>query len=780
MPRIHISSLILILCTLVLASSCSSARHVPEGKYLLNKVRINIDDSTHTLDEEEMMLYVRQQPNHKLLWTIKFQLGIYNMSGRDSTRWYNRWIRSLGEAPVIYDPALTGISANQLRKAMTNKGFLNAEVDIDTVSKAGSKKMDVTYTLRPGIPHVIQNIDLQIGDDTIADIVNRRLQHTLIHSGDYLDLNMLEAERARITEDLRNRGYYAFTKDLITFNADTTAGSHAVDLSVIINTSRSAQEKRSAIEGNDVFIVRDVYVIMNYDPVTMPGPGSYSAPDTISMGHLHILSNGKPYLKTSIIADNIKIRPGEIYNARDVTRTYQALGRLDILNFAGIRMVPVNSDGQMGILDAYILLTPGKPQSITLELEGTNSEGDLGVAAAVGYSHRNIGSGAETFSAKMRGAYESLSGDLDGLLHNRYLEYSLDMSLNFPRFKVPFLSSDFKRNIIASTKLNVSLTYQERPEYTRVIGSAGWSYIWSRRNRRIRHTFTPIDINYVYLPESTEDFINQIAPDNPLLRYSYEDHFIMSMAYRFYATSKREESPYRRRIQTNVWTIRANFESAGNVLYLLNSMINPHDHPQEDPYQVFGIKYSQYLKAEADYTFTHIFDRRNSLAMHAGFGIAFPYGNSRMVPFEKRFYGGGANGVRGWDVRTLGPGSYDATNQMRSFINQCGDIRLDLSVEYRAKLFWIVELGLFIDAGNIWTIHNYENQPGGMFHFDSFLKQLALAYGLGIRLDFNYFLLRFDMGMKAHNPARGQESWPLIHPSWGRDSSFHFSIGYPF
>lgn len=779
MAKNRASYLILPVILMLVSVACSSVRHVPEGQYLLNNVRLSIDDSTGTLGEEEMMLYVRQQPNHKFLWMTKLQLGIYNMSGADTTKWWNRWVRSLGEPPVIYDPRLTEVSMTQLRKAMTNKGFLKATVTADTVSRPGSRKMDVTYRLTAGQPHIIANIDYQIEDDSIREIVDRRLSHTLLHPGDYLDLNMLETERERITGDLRNRGYFAFTKDLITFSADTTQGTAATDLSVIINNP--PQSKITTVRQNEVYMVKDVYVVMNYDPVRMPTPASYASTDTISIGRLHILCNGKPYLRPSVVAENIRIRPGELYDARDVTRTYQALGRLEILNFAGIRMIPVSTpDSPVGILDAYVLLTPGKPQSITLELEGTNSEGDLGIAAAVGYSHRNIGAGSETFSSKLRGAYESLSGNLDGLLHNRYMEYSLDLGLNFPKFKVPFLSSAVKRNIMASTKLHMNLTYQERPEYTRVIGSAGWSYIWSRHNGKTRHTLTPIDINYVYLPESTTDFIDQIAPDNPLLRYSYEDHFIMSMAYRFYATSKRADSPYRRRTQSNVWTFRANVETAGNLLYALNSVINPHNDPQADPYKVFGIRYSQYVKGEADFTFTHIFDHRSSLAMHVGLGLAYPYGNSRMLPFEKRFYGGGANGVRGWDVRTLGPGSYAASNEMRSFINQCGDMRLDLSVEYRAKLFWVVELGLFIDAGNIWTVHNYESQPGGMFHFNTFYKQLAAAYGLGIRLDFDYFLLRFDMGMKAHNPAEGEEPWPIIHPKWGRDSSFHFSIGYPF
>lgn len=438
--------------------------------------------------------------------------------------------------------------------------------------------------------------------------------------------------------------------------------------------------------------------------------------------------------------------------------------------------MPVDNNG----LDAYVLLTPGKPQTITLELEGTNSEGDLGVAAAISYSHRNIGRGSETFTAKVRGAYESLSGNLEGLIHDRYMEYSLNLGLNFPKFKMPLLSSSFKRHIQATTDLHLALNYQERPEYTRVIASAGLSYTWAERFRARRHVWTPIDINYVYLPESTQDFIDQIAPDNPLLRYSYEDHFIMSMAYRLYISNKRNTSPFRRDTQNDVWTLRFNAETAGNVLYAINSIFTRRDNVKEDPYKVFGINYSQYIKAEVDYGFSHSFDTRNSLAFHAAGGVAYPYGNSQILPFEKRFYGGGANGVRGWDVRTLGPGCYDASNSVSSFINQCGDIFLTLSAEYRAKLFWFIEGALFVDAGNIWTIHAYENQEGGMFKFNEFYKQLAASYGVGIRLNFNYFLIRVDMGMKAHNPARGHEKWPLFHPRWGRDSSFHFSIGYPF
>lgn len=253
----------------------------------------------------------------------------------------------------------------------------------------------------------------------------------------------------------------------------------------------------------------------------------------------------------------------------------------------------------------------------------------------------------------------------------------------------------------------------------------------------------------------------------------------MRMGYTLNLTNKRVASTLKRyTLQPRVYTLRTSVETAGNLLYAISSLCG--QKRDDGVYKLFGIQYSQYAKAEIDYALTRNFSQRHALAFHAGFGIGVPYGNSRVLPFEKRFYAGGANGVRGWAVRTLGPGSFDSRNSVTDFINQCGDIRLDLSMEYRAKLFWVFEGAAFVDAGNVWTIHNYENQPGGMFHFNTFWKQIALAYGLGIRMDFSYFLLRFDLGVKAYNPAMNQERWPLIHPRWGRDTAFHFSVGYPF
>ncbi|MDE6040163.1 MAG: outer membrane protein assembly factor, partial [Muribaculaceae bacterium] len=411
-----------------------------------------------------------------------------------------------------------------------------------------------------------------------------------------------------------------------------------------------------------------------------------------------------------------------------------------------------------------------------------NSEGDLGFGVGLGFQHRNLGRGSELLSAKFRTSYESLSGNFEGLVNKRYSEYAGEVGLTFPQFKAPFLSRSFKQRILASSELALSFNYQERPEYTRIIWGLGWKYKWQQQRWGYtrRHTYDLVDINYVRLPRSTIDFINQIAPTNPLLRYSYEDHFIMRMGYTFQTTNKRVPSAGSGTgsFQPVVTNLRTSVETAGNLLYGISKLVKQRKH--DDVYKILGIQYAQYVKGEVDYTFTRNFTPRSSLAMHGGFGIAVPYGNSSMVPFEKRFYGGGANGVRGWGVRTLGPGAYDARNSVTDFINQCGDISLDLSLEYRHKIFWVIEGAVFADAGNIWTIRDYENQPGGVFKFNTFYKQIAAAYGAGIRLDFTYFLLRLDLGLKAVNPAQNQEHWPIIHPKWSRDATFHFSVGYPF
>ena len=771
-----ISRIVEVLILAALLAACASTKHVPDGQLLLDKVNINILDKENEsgINKQELTNYLRQTENHKVLGGFKMQLAIYNMSGKDSTNWFNKWIRRVGAPPVIYDSTLTMASESQLQRALTNKGYLKNTVTSEVQLNPKKKKARVDYNITLNQPYRIRSISYDIKNDSLRELILGDTTDFPIKSSSLLDHNKLDAERELIVQRLRNNGYYAFNKNYITFMADTAAGSHDVDLTLTLSDKTQDLPHLPHIDTHRQFYVRDVIFVTSYDAVNMQN-GVYGERE--SYNGITVLYGDDRYIKKEILDENCFIRPGSIYDASDVDRTYKALGRLGIIKFINIDMKAVGEiDGNLWV-DAYILLNRDKSQTISFSLEGTNSEGDLGFGIGAGYQHRNIFKGSELFNVKFKASYESLSGDLSGLINDNYSEYSGDVGITFPKFKMPFLRESFKRRIQASTEFMTSFNYQERPEYTRIIAGGGWKYIWSERNNQMRHTFNLIDLSYVYLPKSKINFLDSIT--NPLLRYSYENHLIMRMGYTFYTTNRRATNPLTTVFQDNIYTVRASAETAGNLLYGISHLIGQ-KREEDDSYKVVGTRYSQYVKVDADFALTHYISSRSSIAFHAGLGVAVPYGNSTVLPFEKRFYSGGANSVRGWGVRTLGPGSFNGKKAQNSFIYQCGDIRLDLNLEYRCKLFWVLELGAFIDCGNVWTIREYENQPGGVFKFNKFVEQLALSYGLGLRMDFTYFLMRFDVGMKAHNPSSGQEHWPLINPSLKRDAEIHFSVGYPF
>lgn len=765
-----------VVMVLVGLFSCSSTKHVPQGKLLLDKVKINVTDPHRDVETNQLANYLRQNANHRVLGGLKLQLAFYNISGKDSTKWFNRWIQRVGTPPVIYDSTLTEASAEQLHTALSNRGFMNNTVTYRVDADSVKHKAIVNYDITLGEPYYIRSIDYDIPDESLREIILADTSRFNVHSGDLLNFNHLDEWRQGITENLRNHGYYAFNKEYITFIADTAADSRAVDLTL---NSRDPyrNDHMPYYTEHEPFYVRDVVYVTDYDPVAMHD-GLWGA-DTVTMSSgVKVIEGSERYLRPDVLDECNHIEPGQLYNAEAITRTYRALGRLNILKQINIDVRPLGKVDGVLMVDTYVLLQPDKSQTVSVSLEGTNSEGDLGFGVGLDYEHRNIFKGAEVLSAKAKVSYESISGNLGGLINNNYSEYSTELGIRFPKFMAPFLKRSFKRKIQASTVFAVNFDYQARPEYTRIIAGGAWRYQWSERSRRLAHTLTLVDLSVISVPKFNDEFFDRIT--NPLLRYSYQDHLIMRMGYNFYRTNKAEMNVLQMgRFQRDVFTIRANAEMAGNVLYGL-SHLTKQKADADGSYKALGIRYSQYFKADADYSMTHYFDNRQSIAFHVGAGVAVPYGNSDVLPFEKRFYSGGANSVRGWGVRTLGPGSYNSNNSLSNFIYQCGDIRFDVNLEYRAKLFWVVELGLFLDAGNIWTIKDYEDQPGGVFKFNKFYEQIAAAYGAGIRLDFKYFLVRVDMGMKAHNPASGQEHWPLLHPRFKRDSEFHFSVGYPF
>ena len=754
--------------------ACSPVKHVPDGQYLLDNVYLKVEGNTD-VKASELKKYLRQTPNTKTLGLVKTRLLVYSLSKRDSTSRFHRWLRKLGTAPVIYDSTLTKASVQQLTMALQNRGYMHSVVTADTFSKK-KKRMNVTYHITPGEQYFINNITYNIASDSIRDIILEDTLSLPIRSKSPFDRNALEQERVLITQRMRNKGYYAFTKEHITFVADTASGSIDVNIELNVQPPR-ANASLPYYDRHRPFRLRNITVITNYEPGLHTDLSQYQATDTVHYHGLTILYGKEHYLRESVLDECNFLLSGDLYNVENTEKTYKAFQRLGILKSINVNFQPVGEfNGEMW-LDAYICTSKMKSQNVSVSLEGTNSNGDLGFGVGLTYQHYNIGKGSELLTAKAKVSYESISGDISGFVNNRNSEYSAEVGVTLPKFIAPFLSKRTRQRVLSTTNFTTSFSYQERPEYTRIIAGLGWNYNWSNRAQTRRNRIDFIDLYYVNLPKIKSNFLDSIS--NPILRNSYENHFILRTGYTLYLTNKKSGLNTKSLFQPTIYTFRISAELAGNLLYGLSKLF----HFRQDDngiYKILNIAYSQYFKANADYSITHKFNTRHSLAFRVGAGVGVPYGNSQILPFEKRFYSGGANSVRGWNVRTLGPGSYKSSNSVSNYINQCGDIRFDLSLEYRAKVFWVIELAAFIDAGNVWTIRSYENQEGGVFKVKNFFKELAASYGFGIRLDFSYFLIRFDLGLKAHNPAQGEEPWPILHPNWKRDHAFHFSIGYPF
>lgn len=776
----------LVGCILGLVA-CSTTKYVGEGEYLLDKVEIESDNKEYK--PADLKSYVRQLPNFKVFGLMKWQLFVYDWSGRDEKKWINKQLRRMGEPPVVLDTTLVEQSAAELQRFFVNKGYIHAEVtaSIDTAKR---KKAVVTYRVQSNEPYRIGHYAMRLNDPVIDSIARlspprrSRLASAfrsapegyapLVKEGGLFDRDELDQERQRITTLLRRRGYYAFNKDHLAYVADSSFNRNLVDVDLFLKPYRWVKPDGAVVERpHRPYYIKDVTVVTDYNALGIDENESRFMPtDTVKSGDVYILygKNGRS-VRPGVLRKSTYIAPGQLFNERQIEQTYSSFSALRALKNVNIRFIETEENDSLK-LDCVILTSPAKLQSFGVDVEGTNSAGDFGFASSLNYQHRNLFKGAEVFSARIRGAYESLSGSENSGLAS-YWELGGEASVMFPRFLFPFLSYDFRRKIRASTELKVSYNRQTRPEYERAILSGGWSYIWQdRSNALARHTFKLIDIDYVALPRRSDSFIDRLPTSTVL--YNYSDQFIMGAGYTYSFNSYTPQSRLR-----NTHSLRLSFETAGNLLNGVSHLTKAKKN-KEDRYELFGISYAQFVKGDVDFSKGIVLDSRNRIAFHVGVGIAVPYGNADMLPFERRYFSGGANSVRGWSVRELGPGSMALTDTT-SFALQAGDIRLDLNLEYRTKLFWKFEMAAYIDAGNIWTIRSYEDQKNGNFDFSRFYKEIAVSYGLGLRLDFDFFLLRFDTGMKAYNPqVTGARRWAITHPNFKNNFAWHFAVGYPF
>lgn len=763
------SGLALLIGFLLLAA-CNPTRYVGQDKYLLDKYRIRIEEGH--VNQKELDSYVKPKPNKKILG-VKFYLGLYNLSGKKDNG-FNRWLKNIGEAPVLYDEFETDRNTEQLGLYMRNKGYYKARI-ADTV-KFRKKQAQVSYDIRPGKPYTIRSITYHFEDTSLRSVVLPDTARSLLKVGDRLDVDVMQSERGRIENSLRNKGYYNFNREYIYYSVDSSAGKHQVDLTLGI--------KRYIITASDGYYlmvphrryrIEEVYVYPGFDPnsAIKDYQGYVEGLSRLEFKDFIFLHEGKLKANPEVISQSIFILPGEVYNHEKVRQSYKHLTSLRIYKTVNIVFEEKEPDDEAQ-RDTYplicqIQLSPTTNQSYTVDLEGTNSSGNIGAGGNLSYQHRNLFGGAENFSVRLSGAIEALRDTANEGFGNM-TELGVQTRLSLPRFLLPFKTEDFIRKYNPKTNITLSFNYQRRPEYTRSIMQAIFGYSWSG-NELLTHFFNPVQLNFVNMISAKDTFIIEIR--DTYLQHSYEDRLILGTNYGLvYSNQKIKKS-------SDFMFLRCNLESAGLSLNGL-ARLSGAATDSIDRYEMFGNAFAQYVKGDVEFRWYNIIDDKTSIVYRVFAGIAYPYGNSKKgIPFEKQYFSGGANGVRAWHVRDLGPGSYSGSGPTK-FPNRTADIKLEANIEYRFKLFWILEGALFVDAGNIWSVNPDAERIGAKFSWDSFLEEIAVGPGIGVRMDFSFFILRTDFGFQFRDPAKPRgKRWVFLHEAL-QPPVFNIAIGYPF
>lgn len=743
---------ILFICLFAtLFSGCNLLKFVPDDKYLLYHTGVQVDkdgledpkDGKVAVGKAQTLAsdlsdYIRQTPNTKVLGFWPLQLQIYNTAPLDTTSEDNRWLRRnafrMGQAPEIYDESMTDASVTNIRRAMQNKGFFEATVDTSiTIRK---RRVKLIYHVHPGRPYIVRSYNVDISNPQAMGIARDR--RCLIARGTQFDIKTLDSERQRIASAMRNSGYYYYEKDILDFEADSSWHTHEVALTI-----RESQVVRTLSDSLREQIYTPMYI-----------------------SRLFFHQDGKRPMRENALRSLCYIRPGDRYSERRVEMTYARLNALEAIKYVDISFVPVAKDS----LECHITLSRSKQNAVSAGIEGTYSAGDWGIAVDAKYSNKNIFRGAEVFTVDTRVGHEWRE---DG---GRAIEVKGGVGIKWP-------------NTLA---LNLGANFQRRPnEYERTIATATFGYTYRRPRSRWRHMFNLVDINYVRVPQEkiSQEYYDRIIAKSSILRHNFEDHFIVDFSYTGIYSNKSDLYKYRSYVD-----FRYLIETAGNVLYGIGMTgLLPKD--QNDHFTLFKIAFAQYAKGNLDFTYNQYLADRHRLVWHAGLGVIVPYLNSASVPFEKRFFAGGSNSVRGWQARTLGPGGYKGADGSTRYDLQVGDIRLDLNLEYRWRVWNFIELATFTDAGNVWLYRNYKEegdidsdrlQENGRFRWDKFYREIAWSYGAGLRLDLSVVILRVDMGVKLYDPTRLYTDglvWRTAPNglSWRQgDFTFHFAIGYPF
>lgn len=786
----------------LLGPACSVTRHIPEGQYLVQRVKIEDDESTPRRDRitaSDLEKYVRQTPNKRFLGT-NFYVWLYEQADPAKDNRWNNWKRKIGQAPVLLETGLTEKSAENLKVYMDSKGFFDsrASFEVDTTSRR--KRARITYRTYQGEPYRIDSISYEFQDEFLEQIVLPDTARTLLRRGDIYDVTVLDAERERITSYLKERGYYNFSVNNIMFWADTLGGNREVDLRVVVKQYLTGYNARgqAVMDNNMVYRIDRINIFPDYDPtVARTDTTLVSRLDTLYYRGLNIIYEKRPNLRPSVLRQAVPLYPNYVYNSAQVNRAYSDLMALGYFKSARIAFeeqarqaddadnyvsfIGATADSTRtlytceGYLTCNILCTPTLKQSVKVDLEGSTTSSFYGLKATLGYQNRNIFRGAESFDISFTAGYEFMKAP--DAKKKRATEFGVTTGLTFPRFLLP---GRFRSVNQPRTKIELSVNFQDRPYYRRTLSSAGITYMWTN-DRYSSFSLRPIDINVVDVNDLDASFlmVNNSGPDgepqltqNRYLLESFTTQFIGGLSFGYSYNNQRKN------LGGNATNIRFNAETAGNLIDAVEHMFFSPAR-DKDYYSIFGIRYSQYFRSDLSVSRKIMLGDVTALVGRLYGGVAMAYGNSSSVPFDRQFYCGGSNGMRGWTPRTLGQGS--VPDPRNDYPVQTGDVKLEANLELRFPVWGIIHGATFFDLGNIWYIRENpkEYSDDAVFRFDRFYKQLGFNTGLGLRFDIKFAVLRLDWGIQLHNPNNpAGERW--IHNFRWKNTALNFGVGYPF
>lgn len=744
-----------ILILTVLLNACSNTKYLASGQKLYTGGEVKIQDKDIKKSDakalsEELQPLLRPKPNGAILG-LRVKLWIYNKTRTKKTKGLAHWLNTkFGEPPVLASAVNLENNSNILQNRLQNEGYFQAQVTGDTIGKKKTAK--AVYTAQPGPAYKIRKVIFPPGTESIDTAVIGTAAQTLLKPGNNYNLDVIKNERIRIDAKLKEEGFYFFAPENLIMRVDSTIAGHQVDIFVAIkrDISERAQE---------IYTINNIYVYPSYSLRDT----SLNLDKALKYRWYNIVEKKKT-VNSYIFANTVLLHPGEVYNRTDHNNSLNRFVNLGPYKFVKNRFEDVTDSSK---LDVYYFLTPYKKKSLQLELLGrTTSANYTGTQININWLNRNAFKGGEALKVTLFGSTDvQLGGDNSGF--NVY-QAGIQTTLSWPRFISPIYPKA-DNAYIPHTNFTLGYTLVDRQKLYRLNSfNASFGYQWKESVHR-SHELNIFNFNFVNPQSVSQLYIDSIKKStNPALKHVIDKQFIFGPSYSYTFTNTTED--YR----TNTFYYNGKI-SLSNNLY---GIIAGADTLNGKVKQIFGAVFNQFVKLENEIRYFHKTGPNSTFASRLIVGVGLPYGNSTQLPYSQQFFIGGPNSLRGFQARSLGPGSYDpridgGTNGFLA--DESGDIKIEANVEYRPKLFSIVRGALFVDAGNIWLLHT-GGRPGAAFG-KNFVNNLAVDAGFGLRFDLSVLVLRTDMGYPLRTPylPEGQR--------WGFNSRyavFNLAIGYPF